>query len=124
MGIDLNNILTTYVDLKYNAIWSAEKLKEVKWELKDGCTYFRLVKQGSILIYLTSHVFTMMLILFMAVIRRCYFSLGYVFMILPKIREGAHVLKQNLIAGEKEIHDLEEKIEDLNLKLTKLEEQV
>ena len=107
----MNDVLTSYVDLKYTAIWSADYLKEIKWELKDGSIYFRLVKQGSVLIYLTSHVFTMMVILFMAVLRRSYISFGYVFLILPKIREGAHVLKQNLIEGEKELHELEDKKE-------------
>jgi hypothetical protein len=108
LGIDLNHILTTYVDLKYTAIWSSEYLKEIKWELKSGSIYFRLVKQGSILIYLTQHVFTIMIILFMAVLRQSYMSFGYVFLILPRIREGAHVLKQNLIEGDREIIQLEE----------------
>jgi hypothetical protein len=53
----------------------------------------------------------------MSVLRKSYLSFGYVFMIIPKIREGAHVLKQNLIAGEKEIHDLEDKIEALEADL-------
>ena len=83
-------------------------MKEIKWELKSGSIYFRLVKQGSILIYLTQHVFTIMIILFMAVLRQSYMSFGYVFLILPRIREGAHVLKQNLIEGDREIIQLEE----------------
>lgn len=44
---DLNYTLTNYVDLKYQAIWGEELIKEKKWEIKRNCLYFRLVKQGS-----------------------------------------------------------------------------
>jgi uncharacterized protein YlxW (UPF0749 family) len=108
--VDLNYILTNYVDLKYTAIWSAEFLKEIKWEIKRQSLYFRLVKQGSVFIYLSFHVFTILVILFMAVLRQSYMSFGYVFLILPRVREGAHVLKQNLIELDKEIITLETSI--------------
>jgi len=110
LGVDLNYILTAYVDLKYTAIWSADFLRDIKREIKRQSLYFRLVKQGSIFIYLSFHVFTILVILFMAVLRQSYMSFGYVFLILPRIREGAHVLKQNLLELDKEIDNLEASI--------------
>lgn len=41
---DLNYILTNYVDLKYQAIWGEELIREKKWEIKKNCIYFRIVK--------------------------------------------------------------------------------
>lgn len=41
---DLNYHLINYVELKFNDLWSEEKVKEKKWELKQQNTYFRLVK--------------------------------------------------------------------------------
>lgn len=122
--MDLNYILTTYVDLKYTAIWSADFLKEIKWEIKRQSLYFRLVKQGSIFIYLSFHVFTILVILFMAVLRQSYMSFGYVFLILPRIREGAHVLKQNLIELDKEITNLEDEIAKKAKLLTTMDEDL
>lgn len=122
--MDLNYILTTYVDLKYTAIWSADFLKEIKWEIKRQSLYFRLVKQGSIFIYLSFHVFTILVILFMAVLRQSYMSFGYVFLILPRIREGAHVLKQNLIELDKEIINLEDQIKQRGDDLKKMDEDL
>jgi hypothetical protein len=42
--IDLNDKLITYIDLKYNQIWSTDFCKKIKWEIKELCIYFRLVK--------------------------------------------------------------------------------
>ena len=114
----MNYILTSYVDLKYTAIWSADFLKEIKWDIKRQSLYFRLVKQGSIFIYLSFHVFTILVILFMAVLRQSYMAFGYVFLILPRIREGAHVLKQNLIELEKEGENLNIEIKKRNVDIT------
>jgi hypothetical protein len=33
--VNLNDLLVTYVDIKYRTIWSTEFLKKVKWEFKD-----------------------------------------------------------------------------------------
>lgn len=41
---DLNYQMTTYVDLKYQNIWGEDFIKEKKWEIKKGSSYFRLVK--------------------------------------------------------------------------------
>ena len=124
LGVDLNYILTTYVDLKYTAIWSSDFLKEIKWEIKRQSLYFRLVKQGSIFIYLSFHVFTILVILFMAVLRQSYMSFGYVFLILPRVREGAHVLKQNLIELDKEIITLETQIQERGEDLKKMDDDL
>ena len=118
----MNYILTSYVDLKYTAIWSADFLKEIKWDIKRQSLYFRLVKQGSIFIYLSFHVFTILVILFMAVLRQSYMAFGYVFLILPRIREGAHVLKQNLIELEKEGENLNIEIKKRDAYITKMDE--
>ena len=42
--IDLNDKLITYIDLKYNQIWSTDYCKKIKWQIKELCIYFRLVK--------------------------------------------------------------------------------
>ena len=91
--LDLNYHLTTYVDLKYTPIWSDEFLKEKKWEIKDNSKYFRIVKSGSILVYLTHHVFMIFVILLAATLRQSLIALGYVFILLPRIKDGAEVLK-------------------------------
>jgi hypothetical protein len=67
--LDLNYILTSYVDLKYQAIWGEELIKEKKSEIKKNCLYYRLVKQGSQLVYLSFHIFTIMIVLLMAAMR-------------------------------------------------------
>jgi hypothetical protein len=82
------------VDLKYQAIWAEELIKEKKWEIKKNCLYFRLVKQGSQLIYITFHIFTIFVILLMAAMRQSFWAAIYVFMLLPRMKDGAEVLKQ------------------------------
>jgi len=67
--IDLNDILVNYVDLKYDQIWSDEYCRKKKWELKNESFYFRTVKQGSVLVYLSFHVATILIVLLMAVLR-------------------------------------------------------
>jgi hypothetical protein len=59
----------SFVDLKYQSIWSEEFIKEKKSEIKKNCIYFRLVKQGSQLIYITFHIFTIFIVLLMAAMR-------------------------------------------------------
>lgn len=91
---DLNYTLTSYVDLKYQDIWGEEILKAKKWEIKKNCVYFRLVKQGSQLIYISFHIFTIFIVLLMAAMRQSVFSVIYVFILLPRMKDGAEVLKQ------------------------------
>jgi len=57
----------------------------------------------------------------MAVLRQSYMSFGYVFLILPRVREGAHVLKQNLIELDKEIITLETSIAERTEDLKKMD---
>jgi hypothetical protein len=90
---DLNDLLVTYVDLKYDAIWSEDFCKRKKWEFKEQSLYFRLVKQGSVLVYLTFHVFTCLVVLLMAVLRQSFVSLGYVLILLPRMKDGSEVLR-------------------------------
>jgi hypothetical protein len=86
-------VLITYVDLSCQEIWSDEFCKEKKWDLKQLSTYFRLVKQGSILCYITFHIFTIISILFLAVVRQSLVSVGYVLILLPNLKNAADVLK-------------------------------
>jgi len=85
--------LVNWVDLKFDEIWSDDYLKVKKWELKEQNVYFRMVKQGSVLVYISNHVFTILIVLLMAVLRQSLISIGYVFILLPRIREGSEVLK-------------------------------
>jgi hypothetical protein len=89
---DLNYLLVNYVDLESSEIWSHDTCRKKKYEFKEQSIYYRLVKQGSVLVYLTFHIETMMIVLLMAVMRQSFLSLGYVLIILPRIRDGAEVL--------------------------------
>lgn len=109
---DLNYTLTNYVDMKYQAIWGEELLKEKKGEIKANCIYFRLVKQGSQLVYISFHIVTMFVVLLMAAMRQSVFGLIYVILLLPRMKDGAEVLKQRDIQQGKELDDLKHKIED------------
>lgn len=91
--VDLNYHLTNYVDIKYTTIWGEEFMKEKKWEIKKNCIYFRLVKQGSQLIYITFHIATILGVLLMAAMRQSLFAVMYVIILLPKMKDGAEVLK-------------------------------
>jgi len=95
--MDLNHILITYVDLRCDEIWSTTKCKEMKWELKEQSIYFRLVKQGSILVYLTFHIFTIFMIFLMVTMRQSLIALVYILILLPRIKEGAEVLSQRTL---------------------------
>lgn len=79
---DLNYHLINYCELKFNEIWSEENVKARKWEIKQRDFYFRLVKQGSILVYLTSHILVLFVILLMATFQESLIGLIYVATIL------------------------------------------
>lgn len=55
--------------MKYTQFWSEEFCKKIKWEFKELSVYFRLVKQGSILVYVCFHMITILIVLLMAVLR-------------------------------------------------------
>ena len=111
--VDLNAVLITYVDLRCQDIWSDDFCKERKWDLKNLSTYFRLVKQGSILCYLSFHIFTIVSILFLAVVRQSLVSVGYVFILLPNLKNAADVLKQRLLEQDKQMIELGVRISEI-----------
>lgn len=53
-----------------------------------------------------------MYILLMSVLRRSFLSFGYVAFILPNLKSGAQVLRQNIFAQDKEGIDLQRRIEE------------
>jgi len=87
-------------------------LKDKKWEIKDNSNYFRIVKQGSMLVYLTFHIFSIFTILLASILKRSVLSLGYIIILLPKIRSGMSVLEQREIAQFEKKRGLENDIID------------
>jgi hypothetical protein len=97
---DLERTLVTFCDLRYVGVWSDVQCREKKWELKRQSIYFRIVKRGSLLVYLTFHIFTIMIILLMATVRKSILSFLYVCVLLPNLKTGAEVLTMRLFAQE------------------------
>jgi len=87
-------MLTNLVDLKYDNIWADEFLKKKKQEFKDNSVYYRLVKQGSQLVYVTFHIFTIFIVMLMACMRQSLISFGYLLILIPRVKDGAEVLEQ------------------------------
>lgn len=114
---DLNYLMTSYIDIKYPTIWSTDFIKKKKWEIKENSLYFRLVKQGSVLVYLSFHIVMIFIVLLMSILRQSFLSIGYVFILVPRLREGAEVLKQRDIQLVKKKNQLEEEVFDLHEKL-------
>ena len=115
--VDLNEVLTTWVDLKYEEIWSHEFLKKKKQEIKDNNTYFRMVKQGSQLVYVCFHIFTILVVMLSATMRQSVLSLGYVLILLPFVKDGADVLKQRNIHQNECRDKLESQVESMQREL-------
>ena len=92
--ISLNYMLINYVDMKYDHIWSNDYIKKKKQEIKENSPYYRIVKQGSQLVYISFHIFTIYIVLLMATMRQSVISLGYVFILLPRMKDGSEVLDQ------------------------------
>ena len=90
--MDFTDLLIQHIDMNSSEIWSYDTIKAKKWEIKDNSTYFRLVKQGSILVYLSFHIFTIFTILCAACLRQTILAIIYVLILLPRIRYGAEVL--------------------------------
>jgi hypothetical protein len=61
--------MTSYIDMKYPTIWAADFIKKKKWEIKENSLYFRLVKQGSVLVYLSFHIVMIFIVLLMSILR-------------------------------------------------------
>lgn len=104
----MNYYLTNYVDLKYQTIWSDEFLKAKKWELKKNSSYFRLVKQGSQLVYISFHIITIFVVLLMAAMRQSLLAIGYMFILIFRMKDGAEVLKQRDLEQKRELDSLED----------------
>jgi hypothetical protein len=109
--------MTSYIDMKYPTIWSADFIKKKKWEIKENSLYFRLVKQGSVLIYLSFHIVMIFIVLLMSILRQSFLAIGYVFILVPRLREGAEVLKQRDIQLVKKKNELAEEVSSLHQKL-------
>jgi len=90
-------MLINYVDMKYDHIWSNDYIKKKKQEIKENSPYYRIVKQGSQLVYISFHIFTIYIVLLMATMRQSVISLGYVFILLPRMEDGSEVLNQRNI---------------------------
>jgi hypothetical protein len=97
---NLERTLTNYVDLKYVDMWSSPLVREKKQELKQRCIYYRIVKKGSILTYLTFHTVTIMAVMMSAVLRKSLISVLYVIVLLPHLRTAAEVMTMRLFTQE------------------------
>lgn len=120
---DLNDLLITYVDLKYDSIWSEDFCKAKKWEFKEQSLYFRLVKQGSVLVYLTFHVVTCLVVLLMGVLRQSFLSLGYVLILLPRMKDGSEVLRQRLLHQGESKNLKEQAVKRLEAEIAEFEQR-
>ena len=85
--------------------------------MKESSSYYRIVKQGSVLVYLSFHIFTIFIILLMATMRQSILSLGYVFILLLKMKDAAEVLNQRSIQQNKKTKEIRAKIEEIEEKL-------
>lgn len=113
----------TYIDLKYKKIWSDDFVKEVKWYFKDLSFYFRIVKQGSVLCYLSFHIFTIMSIILMAVIRQSLISVGYFLILAPHLKDAADVLKQRFFEQNRRQIEIQTQIEEITDWFSKANEE-
>ena len=94
--INFNKKLEEYTELmnyKYPAEFNHRSKSKRLCELKDQCSFYIITKNAPILIFTTWHIFTMFVILLMALCRRSLISLGYVVALLPYLRDSRSVLK-------------------------------
>jgi hypothetical protein len=94
-------------------MWTEKTCQNIKKHFKQQSTYYRMVKQGSVLVYLCFHIFTIFLILLMAALRQSFIAIGYVLIILPRVKSGAEVLMQRDLSMKNQIEDLELEIESI-----------
>ena len=97
-------------------------MKLKKREIKSNSPYFRIVKQGSVLVYLTFHIITIFIVLLMAVMRQSMFSIGYVLFLLPRFKDAAEVLDQSAIKQFKSKGQFIKDIKSLKEQIKVLEE--
>lgn len=89
-------------------------------------TSYRMVKQGSVLVYLTFHIVTIFAVMLASVLRKSVVSILYVLILIPHMRTAAEVLTMQLFTKEKtraELEDsrkkLEERHENANREISK-----
>ena len=59
----------------------------------------------------------------MAMLRQSLLACGYIFFIIPNLKSGADVLKQNIMAQDKESIKIQGEIEDLKEKRNEIEQK-
>jgi hypothetical protein len=69
-----------------------------------------LVKQGSQLVYISFHIITIFFVLLMAAMRQSVFSIGYMFILIFRMANGAEVLKQRDLEQKKELEEIDDSI--------------
>jgi parvulin-like peptidyl-prolyl isomerase len=116
----LNYMLINYVDMKYDHIWSNDYIKKKKQEIKENSPYYRIVKQGSQLVYISFHIFTIYVVLLMACMRQSIISLGYVLILLPRMKDGSEVLDQRNMNQNSAQNKLQEEIDEIASKLQEM----
>jgi parvulin-like peptidyl-prolyl isomerase len=113
-------MLINYVDMKYDHIWSNDYIKKKKQEIKENSPYYRIVKQGSQLVYISFHIFTIYVVLLMACMRQSIISLGYVLILLPRMKDGSEVLDQRNMNQNSAQNKLQEEIDEIASKLQEM----
>jgi len=92
--LDIEKKLTEYHAFMTEK-YSQEKCYNIKdrlKELKVKSHYYQIINNGSILLYTTLHIFTIMIICVSALCRRSVLSTFYIFSLLPYIKDSADVL--------------------------------
>lgn len=113
-------MLVNWLELKFDRVWSNDLLREKKWELKEECFYFRAVKQGSVMVYLSFHIVLCFIIMVMATVRRSLISFGYIAILLPRMKDGSEVLTQRDQNQAKLRYDAESKVKAIRQQITQL----
>jgi flagellar biosynthesis GTPase FlhF len=70
------------------------------------------VKQGSLLVYLTFHIFTIFIILVSCILKKSVLSFGYILILLPKLTSGSNVLDQREMLKAQRKDKLETEMEE------------
>lgn len=64
-------------------------------QLKDACPYYVAVRNSEIVVFTTMHIFTIIVVLLMALCRRSIVSLGYIISLAPCLKTSATVIEQH-----------------------------
>jgi Tfp pilus assembly protein PilN len=73
---------------------------------------------------------TILIVMLMAILRQSFLALGYVLILLPRIKDGAEVLKQSIVhqgkrnaSTKSKIEALEQEIEEIEAKMEKQQKE-